>query len=131
VIVRDAPDLAAALADVGVGAVDAIADVVGGDRFPQLLPLLRRGGRLTSAGAIAGPVVRLDLRTMYLHDLTLVGATVPPVPMFAGLVDLLERGRLQPLLAASFPLERFRDAQAAFVAKDHVGNIVIDVAGAV
>jgi NADPH:quinone reductase-like Zn-dependent oxidoreductase len=131
VIVRDAPDLAAALADVGVGAVDAIADVVGGDRFPELLPLLRRGGRLTSAGAIAGPVVRLDLRTMYLHDLTLVGATVPPVPMFAGLVDLLERGRLQPLLAASFPLERFRDAQAAFVAKDHVGNIVIDVAGAV
>jgi len=131
VIPRDAPDLAAALQAAGVGAVDVIADVVGGARFPELLPLLRRGGRLTSAGAIAGPIVPLDLRTMYLHDLTLVGATVPPVTAFAQLVDLLERGRLRPLLAASFPLERFRDAQAAFVAKEHVGNIVIDLAATV
>jgi NADPH:quinone reductase-like Zn-dependent oxidoreductase len=129
VIARDAPDLAAALRAAGVVAVDAIADVVGGERFPELLPLLRRGGRLTSAGAIAGPIVPLDLRTMYLHDLTLVGATVPPVPLFAELVELLERGRVRPLLAATFPLERFRDAQAAFIEKRHVGNIVIDVAG--
>jgi NADPH:quinone reductase-like Zn-dependent oxidoreductase len=129
VIDRDAPDLVAALAACGVPEVDVVADVVGGDRFPELLRLLRRGGRLTSAGAIGGPVVPLDLRTMYLHDLTLVGATVPPVTAFAGLVGLIEQGGVRPLLAATFPLDRFRDAQEAFIAKRHVGNIVIDVAG--
>ena len=36
---------------------------------------------------------------------------------------------MRPFLAATFPLERFRDAQEAFMAKRHVGNIVIDVAG--
>jgi NADPH:quinone reductase-like Zn-dependent oxidoreductase len=129
VIPRDAPDLATALSEAGAADVDVIADVVGGDRFPELLPLLRRGGRYTCAGAIAGPIVPLDLRTMYLHDLSLFGATVPPVAAFAELVRLIETGRLQPFLAATFPLERFRDAQEAFIAKRHVGNIVIDLAG--
>ncbi len=129
VIARDDPDFAAALARAGAPSVDVVADVVGGDRFPELLRLLRRGGRFTCAGAIAGPIVPLDLRTMYLHDLTLVGATVPPVGAFAEMVSFIETGRLRPFLAATFPLERFRDAQEAFMAKRHVGNIVIDVAG--
>ncbi len=128
VIARDAPDLAAALAEAGAAAVDVVADVVGGDRFPELVRLLRRGGRYTCAGAIAGPIVPLDLRTMYLHDLTLVGATVPPVGAFAEIVAFIESGRLRPFLAATFPLDRFRDAQETFMAKRHVGNIVIDVA---
>jgi len=127
VIARDTPDLAAALAASGVDEVDVVADVVGGDRFGELLGLLRRGGRYTCAGAIGGPIVPLDLRTMYLHDLTLVGATVPPVTAFGSLVGLIEAGRVRPLLAATFPLERFRDAQEAFIAKRHVGNIVIDL----
>ena len=128
VISRDDPDFAAALARAGAADVDVVADIVGGDRFPELLRLLRRGGRFTCAGAIAGPIVPLDLRTMYLHDLTLVGATVPPVGAFAEMVSFIETGRLRPFLAATFPLERFRDAQEAFMAKRHVGNIVIDVA---
>jgi NADPH:quinone reductase-like Zn-dependent oxidoreductase len=66
---------------------------------------------------------------MYLHDLTLVGATVPPVGAFAEMVSFIETGRLRPFLAATFPLDRFHDAQEAFMAKRHVGNIVIDVAG--
>src|SRR6185295_17477858 len=70
VIALDDPDFAAALARAGASSVDVVADVVGGDRFPELLRLLHRGGRFTCAGAIAGPIVPLDLRTMYLHDLT-------------------------------------------------------------
>jgi NADPH:quinone reductase-like Zn-dependent oxidoreductase len=65
---------------------------------------------------------------MYLRDLTLVGATVPPRTAFAELVATIEASLVRPLLAATFPLEHFRDAQAAFIAKRHVGNIVIDLA---
>lgn len=129
VIPRDAPDLAAALAEAGARPVDVVADVVGGSAFPALIDVLRPGGRFTCAGAIAGPIVELDLRTMYLRDLTLVGATVTPRTAFRELVALIERGALRPLVAASYPLERFVEAQTAFIAKQHVGNIVIDVAG--
>ncbi len=53
-----------------------VADVVGGDVFADLLNVLRPMGRYVSAGAIAGPMVRLDLRTLYLKQLELIGSTM-------------------------------------------------------
>jgi NADPH:quinone reductase-like Zn-dependent oxidoreductase len=115
------------IAVLGPESVDVVADVVGGAGFPRLLELLRPGGRYTCAGAIAGPHVDLDLRTMYLQDLTLYGATVTRRETFLELVGLIESGRMAPLVAAVYPLEHVRDAQEAFIAKRHVGNLVLDV----
>ena len=42
----------------------------------SLIDLLQAGGRYTCSGAIAGPMVELDLRTLYLRDLTFTGSTV-------------------------------------------------------
>jgi NADPH:quinone reductase-like Zn-dependent oxidoreductase len=121
VVGRDECDLGA------LGPFDVVADVVGGSGFPGLLDALRPGGRYVCSGAIAGPLVDLDLRTLYLRDLTLFGATVPPVGAFHDLVALIERGVVRPLLAATYPLERFVEGQEAFMAKRHVGNIVVAV----
>jgi NADPH:quinone reductase-like Zn-dependent oxidoreductase len=52
---------------VGAQAVDVVVDVVGRPDWASLLDVLRRGGRLVTAGAIAGPIVELDLRTLYLR----------------------------------------------------------------
>jgi NADPH:quinone reductase-like Zn-dependent oxidoreductase len=126
VLPRDPGDLRAALRDaIGRETVDVVADIVGGPVWPQLIGALRRGGRYTCSGAIAGPIVPLDLRVFYLNDLTLAGATVVPQGMFAALVRSIERGDIKPLLAATFPLARFREAQEMFLAKNHVGNIVV------
>ena len=107
------------------GQVQVAADIVGGDDFPKLLDLLARGGRYITSGAIAGPLVELDLRTLYLRDLEVLGATVMPAEVFTNLVSYIEKGEIRPLLAATFPLSQIRDAQAAFLKKQHVGNFVI------
>ena len=60
---------------LGEESVDIILDVVGGPQWPRLLNTLRRGGRYASAGAIAGPVCELDMRQLYLKDLTFFGCT--------------------------------------------------------
>ncbi|HLH65191.1 MAG TPA: zinc-binding dehydrogenase [Solirubrobacteraceae bacterium] len=88
---------------------------------------LRRGGRYCASGAIAGPHVELDLRTLYLHDLALHGATVPLLHLFGQLVAAIENGSLRPVVAATFPLEELHAAQEMFIAKRHVGNIVIQI----
>ena len=119
-----ASDVAAAVEANG-GPFDAVADVVGGDRFGAWLDALRRGGRYVTSGAIAGPVVALDLRTLYLNDLEMFGATVYEPGLFADLVAHIERGDLRPILGGTYPLEAIREAQNAFVRKDHVGNLVI------
>jgi NADPH:quinone reductase-like Zn-dependent oxidoreductase len=127
VLPRAPEDLAAALkAAAGRDSVDVVADVVGGPLFGQLLEVLRRNGRYTCAGAIAGPIVEFDLRTFYLNDLVFTGATIVPPGLFANLVGYIARGEIKPLLAASYPLEELRDAQEAFLRKSHVGNIVIE-----
>jgi len=126
VLERAPSDLPAALKQaIGRETVSVVADVVGGDAWPALIAALARGGRYTCAGAIAGPVVPLDLRTLYLHDLTFTGATVVPPGVFADLVGYIQRGEIKPVLAASFPLKELRAAQQAFIDKRHVGNIVV------
>ena len=115
-------DLVAAL---GGESVDVVIDVVGGAQFDQLLGLLRRGGRYGVAGAIAGPVVALDLRTLYLKDMRLIGCTVLEHGVFANLIGYIERGEIKPLVAATYPLAEIVAAQSAFLAKAHVGKIVL------
>ena len=80
-----------------------------------------------TAGAIGGPIVGLDLRTLYLKDLTLHGCTIPPPALFAKLVAAIASGALRPLIAARWPLQRLADAQEAFLRKAHLGKIVLDI----
>ena len=131
VLPRTPADLRAALRRAtGQGEVTVVADVVGGPLWPQLLLVLARGGRYACAGAVAGPLVRFDLRTFYLRDLTLVGATVVPPGVFADLVGYIERGEARPMLAATYSLHDLVAAEEAFLAKRHVGNIVVTMESA-
>jgi len=126
VLPRAPEDLNSALeAAIGRTEVTVVADIVGGPYFPTLIDALSRRGRYTCSGAIAGPMVELDLRTLYLRDLTFTGSTVVPPQIFRDLVGYIERGEVKPLLAATYPLEDFHAAQTAFIDKAHVGNIVV------
>ena len=105
--------------------ITVLADIVGGPGFGPLLDMLERGGRYTCSGAIAGPMVELDLRTFYLRDLTFTGSTVIDPEVTPNLISIIEAGAIQPVLAATYPLSELREAQAAFIAKEHTGNIVV------
>ncbi len=124
VLPRAPDDLRAVLGDE---TVTVLADVVGGPNWPSLLDVIERGGRLTCSGAIAGPMVEFDLRTFYLRDLTFTGSTVIDPIVIRRMVQYIEAGDIKPSLAATYPLQQLRDAQAAFIAKQHTGNIVVTV----
>jgi NADPH:quinone reductase-like Zn-dependent oxidoreductase len=121
VLARDA-DL---VAELGRESVDVVVDVVGGRQFGPLLEVLRRGGRYATAGAIAGPIVALDLRTLYLKDLRLLGCTVLDPGVFAHLVSYIERGELRPVVSRTYPMSAIIAAQQDFLSKQHAGKIVL------
>jgi NADPH:quinone reductase-like Zn-dependent oxidoreductase len=110
---------------LGHESVDVVIDVVGGGQFVQLLEILRRGGRYAVAGAISGPIVNLDLRTLYLKDLRLHGCTVFEPMIFRNLVGYIERGEIRPLVAKIFALGAIVAAQQEFSTKNHAGKIVL------
>lgn len=113
---------------LGQNCVDVVIDLVAGPKFPSLLDILRPGGRYAVAGAIGGPIVELDVRTLYLKDLSFSGCTKLEPKVFGNLVKRIERMEIKPLVAETYPLREIATAQEAFMKKGHVGKIVL-VAG--
>ncbi|MHB1217885.1 MAG: zinc-binding dehydrogenase [Alphaproteobacteria bacterium] len=126
IVLRDQGDLyEQATAALKGRPVDVAADVVGGPAFRDLLALLRPGGRYVTAGAIGGPVVPFDIRTLYLKKLTFYGVSIGYQRHFDAVVGYIRAGKLKPLLAKTYPLAKFRAAQELFISKNFFGNIVV------
>ena len=126
VITRGDGDLVTAVERVLNGKpIDVVADLVGGLLFNDLLRILRPEGRYTTAGAIGGPVVQLDLRTMYLKQLQLHGSSQGTRGDFRRIVRYIEEGKIKPLVGGVYPLSEFHRAQSDFMAKAFVGKLVV------
>ena len=121
IVFRDS-DLAA---ELGIEAVDVVIDLVGGSNWTQLLDIIKPGGRYATSGAIAGPIVELDLRTLYLKDLTLYGCTFQPREVFRNLIGYIEENKIKPLVAKSYPLKEIKQAQLDFLSKKYTGKLVL------
>ena len=113
------------ITELGEESVDVVIDNVGGPHFEGELKALKRGGRYASSGAIGGPHVQLDLRTMYLKDLTLIGCTAWDEPVFPNLVSYIESNQIRPVVAKTFDLVDIVKAQQEFIEKQHVGKFVL------
>ena len=105
--------------------VEAVVDLVAGPQWPELLELLKPGGRYATAGAIAGPIVPLDVRTLYLKDLSFFGCTILDREVFPNLVHYIACGEVQPVVAATFPLTEIVEAQQMFLSKKFTGKLVL------
>ncbi|MDE0133176.1 MAG: alcohol dehydrogenase family protein [bacterium] len=127
VVVRQPGRVPEAAVDANRGPFHVVADVVGGDDFGGWLEALRHGGRYVTSGAIAGPMVELDLRTLYLKDLSLHGATVYDPQVFGDLVRHIEEGSVRAIVGGSYPLSEIHAAQEAFLTKSHVGKLIITI----
>lgn len=133
------PDKAATLRDVGAdhtlnrddpmleNKFDVVLDLVAGPRWPDLLDALKPMGRYVASGAIAGPMVTLDVRTLYLKDLSLLGSTTQPDHILPDIISYIERGEIRPLIAETYALNDIHAAQTSFMAKKTVGKIVLSV----
>jgi NADPH:quinone reductase-like Zn-dependent oxidoreductase len=115
---------------LGTDSVDVVVDLVAGPQWPQMLEVLKRGGRYVTAGAIAGPIVELDVRTLYLKDLSFFGCTYQDKTIFENLLGYIECGAVKPVVSKSYALEDIVQAQQDFIAKKHTGKLVLVPPGA-
>ena len=104
---------------------DVVADVVAGAMFQDLINLLRPEGRYTTAGAFAGPMVQLDLRTVYLKHLQIHGSSQGSRGAFKDLLGYINDGRLRSNLDATYRLSDIHRAQQEFIQKKHTGKLVV------
>ncbi len=112
---------------LGEKSVNVVIDNVGGDSFPELIDILVRGGKYVSSGAVAGPIVKLDLRKFYLKDIALIGCTSWDLEVFPNLIQYIERGEIKPIVWKTYPLTSIVDAQKEFLLRQHIGKIVLTI----
>ena len=104
--------------------IDVVADLVAGAMFGELINILRPEGRYTTAGAIGGPVVTLDLRTVYLKHLQLHGSSQGTRSAFRRLHRHIEEEG-EAAAVADLSTVANKEAQTAFMAKQFVGKLVM------
>lgn len=119
---RDVAEQVRAAAPEGI---DVALDVVAGELLSAGLPLLREGGRWVVAGALGGYHVTFDVRRLYLHNAQVIGSAMHTPTHFDLLMVLARQAEIQPVVAATFPLEQAARAQEELARRGHVGKIVM------
>jgi len=112
---------------LGKNSVTVVIDLVAGKKWSEFLEVLKPSGRYAVSGAIAGAIVELDIRTLYLKDLSFFGCTILEKEVFLNLIKRIEKKEIKPLVAKTFELKNIVEAQKEFLSKKHVGKIVLKV----
>jgi NADPH:quinone reductase-like Zn-dependent oxidoreductase len=99
---------------------DVVINLVAGPQWPQLLNVLRTGGRYAVAAAVGGPIAEIDVCTLYLKDLTPHGCTFQPDDVFENLIGYIGRDEF-----ATYPPSDIVRAQQDFLARKHIGKLVL------
>ncbi len=107
--------------------VDVVFDSVGAPTLPRSLRAVARGGRVVVIGATAGPLVEVDLRTLFWRQASIRGSTMASAGEFAEVLGHLSAGRLRPVVDSVVPFERAADALARFDAPDLFGKVVVSI----
>lgn len=121
------------------GGADLILDMVGGDYIPRNLRALADDGRLVQIAFLQGPVVELNFAMLMVRRLTLTGSTLRPQNDLAkariardlreAVWPLLEAGRIAPVIDSEYDLAEAAAAHARMESSEHIGKIVLKVAG--
>ncbi|MEM9581017.1 MAG: NAD(P)H-quinone oxidoreductase [Pseudomonadota bacterium] len=121
------------------GGAHLILDMVGGDYLPRNVRALADDGRLVQIAFLQGPKVDLNFAQLMVRRLTITGSTLRPqsVAAKAAIAEELHRmvwphmaaGSIAPVMDSSFALADAAKAHAHMESSQHIGKIVLEVAG--
>jgi NADPH:quinone reductase-like Zn-dependent oxidoreductase len=107
--------------------IDVVFDSVGTPTLARSVRATSRGGRVVVIGATAGPLVELDVRTLFWRQASIRGSTMSSPSEFAEVLGHLANGRLRPVVDSVVPFDRAADAFRRFEARDLFGKVVVSV----
>src|SRR6266702_442679 len=91
------------------GGVDVVINFTGGDTWHPSLRCLKSGGKLLVCGATAGYDPQEDLRYVWSFELKIVGSNSFYDEDLKGLMELIQQGKMKPVIDNVLPLEQARE----------------------
>lgn len=104
---------------------DVVFEHVGASTFEKSVACLPYGGRLVTCGATTGFEVKLDLRVLFYKRIALLGSTMGSKGDLFRVLQLMEEGRLKPVLDRVLPLEKAAEAHRLLENRAQFGNVVL------
>ncbi len=107
------------------GGVDVVINFTGGDTWAPSLKCVKRGGRILVCGATAGFDPKEDLRYIWSFELKITGSNSFYDENLTALMDLIQQGKMQPVIDAVLPLEKAAQGLKLIENREVFGKVVI------
>ena len=108
--------------------VDVVFEHVGQATWDQSVRSLAPGGRLVTCGATTGFEAKIDLRFLFVRQLSILGSFMGSKAELFSALELLRRGLLKPVIDVVLPLEKCAEAHVRLENREQFGKIVLRVA---
>jgi NADPH:quinone reductase-like Zn-dependent oxidoreductase len=107
--------------------VDVVVDNVGAPTWDRSIRALKKGGRLVTCGATAGPKPEEDIRRIFAKQITIYGSTMGTRTDWDQVTRLLAAEQLQPIVDRTFPLAQAAEAQTVMANGAQFGKLVLTI----
>ncbi len=108
------------------GGADVVINFTGGDTWGPTLRCVKRGGKILVCGATAGYDPKEDLRYVWSFELKIIGSNSFYDENLKALMDLIEQGRMNPVIDEVLPLERAVDGLRLIEERKVFGKVIIE-----
>lgn len=109
----------------GGGGVDVAINFTGGDTWRDTQRSLTLGGRILTCGATAGYELTTDARYLWTFEHHYIGSNGWAVSDLQALLELIQGGRLRPVIDRVLPLEAAADAERMLEERAVVGKVLL------
>ncbi len=105
--------------------VDVVLEHIGPETFAKSLTALTKKGRLVTCGVTSGPMVNLDLRFLFVRQLSIAGCYMGGIKELKKVVALVEKKKLKPVIDKIFSLREAASALERMQTRGNFGKIVL------
>jgi NADPH:quinone reductase-like Zn-dependent oxidoreductase len=105
--------------------VDVVVEHIGAEVWERSLLCLATGGRLVICGNTSGYQVKTDLRHVFFRGLQILGNSAGSKASLFKIVQLVQEGKLQPVLDRVLPLQEARLAHQLLEQRQQFGKVVL------
>ncbi len=105
--------------------VHVVLEHIGADTFGKSLASLSKKGRLVTCGTTSGGLAQIDLRFLFVRQHAIMGCYLGGIEELKKAIDLLEQGRVRPVVDTTFPLADARSAHKRMLDRKNFGKIVL------
>jgi len=107
--------------------IDVVVEHVGEATWKTSLSVAAQGGRVAVCGATSGPNPPAGLNRIWWKHLSILGSTMATRADFAGLLELMGRAEVRPIVDRVFPLAEAAEAHRYLEEQRQFGKVMLRI----